>query len=162
VKDWLKDWDRVMGERVLLEACDMGRRAASGGPWLLRGVNLRVFGGERVALTGQSGSGKTLLLRALARLDPIDEGQVLWCGEPVRGGHAPAFRRQMIYLHQRATLIEDRVEDDLQAPFRLRANRQLRYCPSKIRQWLEMLDRGPICCSAEPGNFRVENPSWLR
>ena len=131
----------VMPEEILLEARQIGRRAGAGGSWLLRGVDLQVLAGERIALSGQSGSGKTLLLRALARLDPIEEGDVLWCGEPIRGGRAPEFRRQVIYLHQRATLVEELVEDDLRAPFRLRANWGLRFSRSKILQWLELLGR---------------------
>jgi putative ABC transport system ATP-binding protein len=129
----------MQGE-ALLEGRQIGRRAASG-DWLLRAVNLQIRAGERIAVSGPSGSGKTLLLRALARLDPIDEGDVLWRGESVRGGRTPEFRRQAIYLHQRAALVEGRVEDDLRAPFRLRANRGLEFSPAKIHQWLELLGR---------------------
>ncbi len=44
----------------------------------LRGVNLEIPSGELLALLGPSGSGKTTLLRAIAGLEPIDSGQILF------------------------------------------------------------------------------------
>ncbi|MBE7209460.1 MAG: ABC transporter ATP-binding protein [Gluconacetobacter diazotrophicus] len=51
------------------------RRFADGAPVLDR-LELRIAGGEFVSLLGRSGSGKTTLLRALAGLDPVEEGAV--------------------------------------------------------------------------------------
>ena len=47
---------------------------------VLRGVNLRVRGGERVVLVGKNGSGKTTLLRALGGLDAPRGGKLSWSG----------------------------------------------------------------------------------
>lgn len=111
------------GISPLLEARGIGRRDTAGTRWLLRDVSLAIHAGERVALVGPTGSGKTLLLRTLARLDGLDAGQVLWRGETVSGNDVPRFRRQAIYLHQRPALLEGTVEENLRLPFTLKSNR---------------------------------------
>ena len=44
----------------------------------LRGVDLDIPSGELLALLGPSGSGKTTLLRAIAGLEPVDSGQIVF------------------------------------------------------------------------------------
>jgi len=59
-------------------------------------LDLRVAAGELVFLSGESGSGKSLLLRAIADLDP-HEGEV-WLGEEPRSGMSPSVWRQRVGL----------------------------------------------------------------
>jgi sulfate transport system ATP-binding protein len=47
----------------------------------LRDLDLDIASGELVALLGPSGSGKTTLLRAIAGLEPIEQGQILFGGD---------------------------------------------------------------------------------
>ncbi len=54
-----------------------------------------------------------MLLRALALLDPVDEGEVLWRGAPIADADVPRYRRSALYLHQRPALFEGTVEDNL-------------------------------------------------
>jgi putative ABC transport system ATP-binding protein len=124
-----------------LQARGLGRRPPYGDDWLLRDVELTVHGGQRLAIVGPSGSGKTLLLRALARLDPVDRGEVLWRGQAVVGNRVPDFRRQVIYLHQRPVLADGTAEDSLRAPFRLNAHRASRFDRDRIVNWLQLLGR---------------------
>lgn len=108
---------------ALLEACAIGRREPNDSRWLFRDVSLSVNAGEDVAVVGPTGSGKTLLLRSLALLDPVDAGQILWRGEPISSSNVPSFRSRVIYLHQRTALLPGSVEANLRHPFTLRVRR---------------------------------------
>ncbi|HEU4733288.1 MAG TPA: ABC transporter ATP-binding protein, partial [Kofleriaceae bacterium] len=65
-----------------------GLAIGRGGAAVLSGVDLAVRGGERVALVGANGSGKTSLLRVLAGLDRPLAGTVRWVGRALPPGSA--------------------------------------------------------------------------
>jgi putative ABC transport system ATP-binding protein len=124
----------------LLEARHIGRQRPGGG-WLLRDLSLALPPGGRLALVGPSGGGKTLLLRALALLDPLDEGAILWNGESVPDSAVPAFRKAVVYLHQRPPLFEGTVRDNLRLPFTLRAHMGRPFDEARARALLAALGR---------------------
>jgi ABC-type multidrug transport system ATPase subunit len=64
--------------------------------------------GECLVVTGPSGAGKTLLLRAIADLDP-NEGEVLLDGEPRDALPAPVWRRCVTYVAADSGWWDDRV-----------------------------------------------------
>jgi lipoprotein-releasing system ATP-binding protein len=55
---------------------------------LFRGLDLRVYTGEMVAIVGESGTGKSSLLHLLAALDTPTAGEV-WCGDARLSGFTP-------------------------------------------------------------------------
>jgi putative ABC transport system ATP-binding protein len=66
-------------------------------PRVLAPVTLSVAAGELVFVSGPSGSGKSLLLRAIADLDP-HEGEVWLGSEPRSAMPAPRWRRRVALL----------------------------------------------------------------
>jgi putative ABC transport system ATP-binding protein len=102
-----------------------------------------VHAGDRVVVSGASGAGKTLLLRALARLDPLDAGVVSWGGEAITRDRVPSFRREVLYLAQRPATFEGTVEDALREPFALRAHRARTYDRGRALALLHDLGRMP-------------------
>ena len=71
---------------VELKSVDKSFHSADGSARLvLQDVDFTLKEGEIVALLGQSGSGKSTMLRILAGLIPADKGQVLYQGLPVYG-----------------------------------------------------------------------------
>ena len=103
----------------MLSADAIGRRGEDG-ERLLSGLSLELPAGSRVAIQGPTGAGKTLLLRSLALLDPVEEGEVRWGGSPIEDCDVPEFRRRVLYLAQRPALFEGTVEDNLRIPYSLR------------------------------------------
>ncbi len=130
-----------MSTDALLEARAICRRHPDGRRWLLEDVSLEVQPGERIALVGASGAGKTLLMRALVLLDPLDSGEVRWRGQAVRREMIPAFRRQAIYVHQRPAFGQDTVAAALASPFAFRAHRGRRFDRDRALDELGRLGR---------------------
>lgn len=71
----------------------------SGAP-VLAGINMRIQGGEFVALVGASGCGKTTLMNVIAGLVSADSGQVLVNAKPPMAG-----RPDLAYILARAALL---------------------------------------------------------
>ena len=81
----------------------------------LEPLDLAIEPGECVTLTGQSGSGKTRLLRAIADLDP-NRGDA-WVGDCLlRETSPPAWRRQVGLLPAESHWWHDRVGDHFTRP----------------------------------------------
>jgi putative ABC transport system ATP-binding protein len=125
----------------LLTADRLGCRVA--GRWLWRDLNFALGAGEGLGLVAPSGAGKTLLLRTLVLLDPLQTGTIHYAGRPLAQWALPTYRTQVIYLPQRAIAFEGTVADNLQRVFALASQRHRRYQPEQILTWLEALGRGP-------------------
>ncbi|HEV7164408.1 MAG TPA: cytochrome c biogenesis heme-transporting ATPase CcmA [Gammaproteobacteria bacterium] len=67
-----------------------------GGRRLCQGLSFSLEPGEALQLRGANGSGKTSLLRVLAGLGRVDEGEVRWAGELIRG--SADHRASLLYL----------------------------------------------------------------
>lgn len=51
---------------------------------IFENLNLQIYQGEQVAITGRSGSGKSTLLGILATLDQASSGQLIVCGNEIQ------------------------------------------------------------------------------
>lgn len=92
-----------------------GLTVRKGGVDVVRNVGLRVHSGAVLAVLGSSGSGKTTLLRALAGLDPVASGTVVFGDRDVT--HAKPADRNVALVFQRPVLFPKRsVERNISFP----------------------------------------------
>lgn len=104
----------------LVAAHGVMRRDAVRGAVLLHPTDFTLYAGQRAAVTGPSGSGKSVFLRTLALLDACDAGYVTWRGARIARARIPAYRRRVAYIAQRPAMLDGTVEDNLRYPFTLK------------------------------------------
>ena len=85
----------------LLSVRDLEKSFSEGGEVIhvLRGISLDLNPGDRLAIVGESGVGKSTLLHILGTLDRPTEGQILYDGKPIPLDDPAAlseFRNQVI------------------------------------------------------------------
>lgn len=87
--------------------------AATRSPEALRGVDLRVAAGETVALVGETGAGKSTVMKLIARFYDPDDGAVRLDGWDLRTLDLRTFRSWLGYVPQEAFLFSGAVRDNI-------------------------------------------------
>jgi ATP-binding cassette subfamily B protein len=82
-------------------------------PEALQGIDLHIDAGETVALVGETGAGKSTVMKLLARFyDPV-QGRVCVDGHDLRCVDLHSFRRQLGYVPQEAFLFSGTIRDNI-------------------------------------------------
>ncbi len=124
------------GEPVL-EVHDLGRRLES--KWIWKGLGFTLHAGERMTLSGPTGSGKTLLLRALSGLDEVDAGMITCRGLSLGKWQLPQLRGLVGFLPQRSVFDEGTVEQNWKVPLRFHSRLFFRPDSSRMVAWINRL-----------------------
>jgi len=98
-----------MMEEPLLEAKNLVKTYPGKEPLhLLKGVSLKVFAGDAVAIMGASGEGKTTLLHILGTLESFSSGELFIAGKSA-DSHSKDFLRRCHFgfIFQNYNLLED-------------------------------------------------------
>ncbi len=82
-------------------------------PEALRGVDLHIAPGETVALVGETGAGKSTVVKLLARFYDPDQGRVCYDERDLRSLDLRAFRRQLGYVPQEGFLFTGTIRDNI-------------------------------------------------
>jgi ATP-binding cassette subfamily C protein len=83
------------------------------GPWVLNDVNLHIAAGEKVALVGASGGGKTTLVQIILGLYTPQHGRVAFDGVPVELIGLDVVRDNVATVLQHPALFNDSVRNNL-------------------------------------------------
>ena len=87
--------------------------AYDGDEWVLRDCSFSVAPGERVAIVGATGEGKTTCARLLNRSYDVRQGRVLVDGIDVREWDLASLRRHVGIIFQDSVLFAGSIEDNL-------------------------------------------------
>lgn len=83
------------------------------GPDILKDINLRIGAGERVAVVGRTGSGKSTLVLSLLRFTTLARGQILYDGVDITDVARRRLRRALTIIPQEAVLFNGTVGTNL-------------------------------------------------
>lgn len=83
------------------------------GRWALRDVDLEVTPGQRVALVGPTGAGKSSFLALLSRFYDPTLGQVLMDGHDIRSVQLDSLRRQVAVVQQETYIFKGSIRDNI-------------------------------------------------
>jgi ABC-type bacteriocin/lantibiotic exporter with double-glycine peptidase domain len=97
--------------RIVLDG--VGFRYSRTAPWVLRDVSLTIEPGQKVALVGRTGSGKTTLGTLLLGLHEPSEGNILYDGQPLRELDYRSLRSQFGAVLQEPFLFTGTLRDNI-------------------------------------------------
>jgi ATP-binding cassette, subfamily B, multidrug efflux pump len=103
---------------------------------VLKGLSFTVEPGERVALVGATGAGKSTVVNLLTRLYEIERGAILVDGRDIRGLDLTALRRRIGLIPQDPFLFSESLATNLQVGHGV--------SPEEVRRSLELAGAAPV------------------
>jgi ATP-binding cassette subfamily B protein len=104
-------------ERGTLEVCDVsffyGTDAEPDAPLVLHHVSLSVTTGERLALVGPTGAGKSTLAKLMARLYDPKQGAIRYAGVDLRDATLKSLRERIVVVPQEGYLFQGTILDNV-------------------------------------------------
>jgi ATP-binding cassette subfamily B protein len=82
-------------------------------PEALRGIDLEIAANETVALVGETGAGKSTLVKLLARFYDVNTGSITVDGDDIRRLDIQQFRSQLGFVPQESFLFTGTVRDNI-------------------------------------------------
>ncbi|KKO19736.1 MAG: ABC transporter ATP-binding protein/permease [Candidatus Brocadia sp.] len=125
----MKRIDEVLAERPEIVAANIDRRQGisdgniefrdvhfrydSQKEWVLRGIHLTIAAGQRVAIVGPIGSGKSTLVNMIPRIIPADNRSIFIDGVDINAIDIKLLRRHIGFVPQDTFLFSERITDNI-------------------------------------------------
>ena len=81
---------------------------------VLKGINLEIHPGQKIALVGSSGSGKSTIVSLLMNLYQVEKGQILVDGKNIKDYNITAYRKQMAIVPQEVLLFGGTIRENIE------------------------------------------------
>jgi len=127
--------------------------AYPGGPDVLHDVDLTIAPQTRVAIVGETGSGKTTFAKLLTRLMDPSRGRVLLSGLPLDEISFDSLRHRVVMVPQEGFLFDTTVAANVRygRPEATDANIELAFTELGLLDWVESLPDGMVTQVGERG-----------
>lgn len=126
-----------------IEFKDVSFRYPGSGEYALKHLSMKLKIGEKLAIVGMNGSGKTTMIKLLCRLYDPEEGEILLNGVDIRKFKQEEYRKLFSVVFQ----------DYILFPFKLSQNVavDVEYDADKVAQCLKGAEFGDRLCTLEEG-----------
>ncbi len=81
--------------------------------WVLKGINLKIFSGQRIAIVGPIGSGKSTLVNMLPRIIPINKESIFIDGVDINTINIKVLREHIGFVPQDTFLFSEKIADNI-------------------------------------------------
>ena len=115
-------------------------KVAYGSQVVIENLSFEVEQGQKVAITGESGKGKSTVLNVLAGFTPFQSGEIFLFDKSLDETNVAFIRQQIAWLPQETALQFDSVQEMIDAPFEFAANAANKPSQSQIQEVFENLN----------------------
>ena len=109
---------------------------------ILKGINLEIKAGQKVAFVGESGSGKSTAIQLLERFYDADEGEVLVNGHSLKESPVINWREQIGYVGQEPFVFNTTIQENIRQGAPGASDAEVMQA-AEWSQLAEMLDKFP-------------------
>lgn len=111
---------------------------------VLKGLNLHIQPGEKVALVGPSGAGKSTIIQLLMRFYPLNGGKILADGQDIGSLNLNAFRRHIGIVPQEVILFGGSIRENIAYGKHTATDEEIREAARKANalQFIEKFPQG--------------------
>jgi len=122
--------------------------------WILKGINLAIAPGERIAIVGHTGAGKTTLINLLSRFYDVQRGSIAIDGLDVRLYEKTALRQRIGTVLQDVFLFSGSIEQNIRLGNQELTMERVRQCAAYVNaaRFIEKMPGGYAYDVGERGN----------
>ena len=81
--------------------------------WILKDINLKIREGEKVALVGSTGGGKTTLVKLISSFYPFQKGDIQIDGKSIKQYNLEELRHNIGVVHQDVFIFSGKIRDNI-------------------------------------------------
>lgn len=94
----------------------------------LKNISFKVYRGSKTAIVGESGCGKSTILKLIAGLYPVDKGEVSVFGADVKSSDLNCIRKAISFMPQEAQLFPVSIYENITCGHRMAAEKVMNAC----------------------------------